>query len=101
LDKKESIEECAIRETEEETGLKEVKLVAPLITTYHTYHEGTRFMLKETSWFRMRVNGNQTLIPQTAEQITKLEWVNKNELDKYLENSFSSVNDVIKAGFST
>ena len=101
LDKKESIEECAIRETEEETGLKEVKLVAPLITTYHTYHEGTRFMLKETSWFRMRVNGNQTLIPQTAEQITKLEWVNKNELDKYLENSFSSVNDVLKAGFST
>lgn len=101
LDKKESIEECAIRETEEETGLKEVKLVAPLITTYHTYHEGTRFMLKETSWFRMRVNGNQTLIPQTEEQITKLEWVNKNELDKYLENSFSSVNDVLKAGFST
>ena len=38
LDKGESLEECAVREVEEETGLKNVKLVSPLIITYHTYH---------------------------------------------------------------
>jgi len=99
MDKKETFEECAIRETEEETGLKHIKLITLLITTYHTYHEGSKYVLKETKWFTMKVSGEQKLIPQTAEQITKLEWVDKNDLKKYLQNSFPSVNDVLEAGF--
>lgn len=101
LDKNESAEEGAIRETEEETGLKNITLVAPLITTYHTYHEGTRYMLKESTWFRMKVNGEQKLIPQTTEQITKLEWVSKDDLKEYKKNSFPSVVDVLDAGFQS
>ncbi|HJS55992.1 MAG TPA: NUDIX domain-containing protein [Chitinophagaceae bacterium] len=100
-DKKESDEECALRETEEETGLKNIKLKGPLITTWHTYHEGTRFMLKETKWFRMKAKGDQRLTPQTEEQITRLEWVGKNDLKKYMQNSFPSVVDVLDAGFSS
>jgi len=101
MDKKESFEDCAIRETEEETGLKKIKLISPLITTYHTYHEGSKYVLKETKWFTMEVTGEQKLIPQAAEQISKLEWVGKNDLKKYLQNSFPSVNDVLEAGFSS
>jgi 8-oxo-dGTP pyrophosphatase MutT (NUDIX family) len=101
MDKKESFEECAIRETEEETGLKKIKLISPLITTYHTYHEGSKYVLKETKWFTMKVSGEQKLIPQAAEQITKLEWIGKNDLKKYLQNAFPSVNDVLEAGFSS
>ena len=101
MDKKESYEECALRETEEETGLKNIRLNGPLVTTWHTYKEGSRFMLKETRWFRMKVKGKQTLVPQTEEQITKLEWVGKNDLKKYLQNVFPSVNDVLDAGFSS
>jgi 8-oxo-dGTP pyrophosphatase MutT (NUDIX family) len=101
LDKKESFEECAIRETGEETGLKSIKLISPLNITYHTYHEGTRFVLKETRWFKMKVSNEQKLTPQAAEQITKLEWVEKNDLKKYLQNCFPLVNDVLEAGFSS
>ena len=101
LDKKESAEKGAIRETEEETGLRNITLIAPLITTYHTYHEGTRYILKETKWFRMKVSGEQKLIPQAKEQITKLEWVSESDLKKYMENTFPSVTDVLRAGFSS
>src|SRR5258705_8336444 len=55
LDKGEKLEDCAIREVEEETGLKKIELVSPLTTTYHTYHEGTKFILKESHWYMMNV----------------------------------------------
>lgn len=100
LDKRETLEEAAIRETEEETGLRNITLISPLATTYHTYHEGTRFVLKESSWFRMKVEGQQKLIPQTEEQISKLEWVSKDNLKEYKKNSFPSVIDVLNAGFN-
>ena len=101
MDKKESFEDCALRETEEETGLKKIKLTSPIIITYHTYHEGSKFVLKETRWFAMEASSEQKLLPQAAEQITKLEWVEKNDLKKYLQNSFPLINDVLEAGFSS
>lgn len=101
MDKKESFEDCAVRETEEETGLKKIKLISPLVTTYHTYHEGSKFVLKETRWFAMEASSEQKLLPQAAEQITKLEWVGKNDLKKYLQNSFPLINDVLETGFSS
>lgn len=100
LDKKESMEDCAVRETEEETGLKNIKLLSPLMTTYHTYHEGSRHILKETKWFKMKVSGNQMLIPQADEGISKLVWVNNDGIKKYQNNSFPSVQDVLEAGFA-
>ncbi len=96
LDKAEKLEECAVREVEEETGLTKVKLVSPLTITYHTYHEGARFNLKESHWYNMKVNGDQKLIPQTSEDIHEIKWVGENELTPYLNNSFPSVIDVLK-----
>ncbi len=96
LDKGEKLEDCAVREVEEETGLKDVQLLSPLMITYHTYHEGSRFILKESHWYTMQVNGQQTLIPQTTEGIQEIKWVKPNELEKYLSNSFPSVVDVLK-----
>ena len=98
-EKNESAADCALRETEEETGLKNIKLTGHLIHTYHTYHEGSYFILKETSWFRMKVQGSQKLIPQTEEDISKLVWVNQDEVNKFQENTFPSVRDVLAAGF--
>jgi 8-oxo-dGTP pyrophosphatase MutT (NUDIX family) len=96
LDKGETIEECAVREVEEETGLRNVKLKSPLMITYHTYHEGTKFILKESHWFTMSAKGDQQLVPQVTEDIHELKWVSCNKLEPYLKNSFPSIVDVLE-----
>jgi len=94
-DKGESIEESALREVKEETGLKEVTLIHPITTTYHTYQEGTRFIMKETYWYKMKASAGQILKPQTEEDILEIVWVNKSMIRQYLENTYPSVQEVI------
>lgn len=96
LDKGEKLEDCAIREVEEETGLQKVKLLSPLTIAYHTYHEGARFILKESHWYKMKVTGKQKLVPQLEEDITEIKWVNPNDLGKYIKNAYPSVVDVLQ-----
>lgn len=98
LDKGETIEECAIRETIEETGLKDVTIIAPLPTTYHTYEENGKAFLKESYWYTMKAKGKQELVPQEAEQITAVEWVPVKQLKTYIDNTYPSVLDVLRAG---
>ena len=95
LDKGESLEQCAVREVEEETGLTDVKLDSPLVITYHTYHEGTKFVLKESHWYNMNVKGIQTLVPQTDEGILEIKWMTVKEAQTFFPECYPSVIDVI------
>ncbi len=96
LDEGESLEECAVREVQEETGIKEVILQKPLLITWHTYHQGTYFILKESHWYLMEAPGKQSLTPQTEEDIEEVRWVADAELPGYFSDSFPSVVDVLQ-----
>lgn len=96
LDKGETLEDCAVREVEEETGLQQVKLLSPQMITRHTYHEGTRFILKESHWYDMKVKGDQPLVPQAEEAITDIKWLNYKEAEKLFPQCYPSVIDVIR-----
>ena len=96
LDDGENLEDCALREVREETGLDKVEMREPLTTTWHTYHEGARFILKETHWYTMHASSAEELKPQLTEQIHEIKWVEAEELEKYFHNSFPLIEDVIK-----
>lgn len=97
LDKGETIENCAIREVEEETGLHQIERGKLIGITYHEYFDKylNKDVEKETHWYAMKAPGIQKLIPQTEEDITAICWVNKKDIKEKLNNSFPSIIDVI------
>ena len=96
LDPGETLEQCAIREVQEETGLQQIELKQALLTTYHTYHESGKFILKETYWYEMHSGGNQNLVPQTTEDIQEVEWASTQKTETALENSYASIVELIR-----
>lgn len=95
LDKGESIETCAVREVEEETGILDTKLLSPLTKTYHVYDEFGKHILKESHWFSMFSPGQQKLIPQLSEQITAIEWTDKKRRKQLLEECYPLIRDLL------
>jgi len=95
LDEGETIEECAIREVEEETGLRNIALGQLIGITSHNYTEKRKDIEKETHWFAMKVSGKQNLEPQLEEDITELRWVAKDELEDYLSNTFANIVEIV------
>ena len=99
LDEGETIEECAIREVIEETGLAPLYSVRKLQTTYHTYPYKGKTALKPSHWFLMRYDGMQEPIPQTEEDITEIRWVNKESAKALIENAYPSIKEMIEGYF--
>lgn len=96
LDKGETLEECAVREIQEETGIQKVQLRKKITVTYHTYDEYGKHILKESHWYKMKASSKEKIIPQTEENIAEIIWVKKDKLDKYLLNTYPSILDVLK-----
>ena len=69
LDKGEISKKAAIREVKEEVGLH-CKITSILPTTYHTYFDKGKLVLKETSWYKMK-SANADVKLQYEEDIEK------------------------------
>jgi len=98
LDAGETIEQCATREVEEETGLKNIKLEQFIGISKHEYFDKwiNEEVIKETHWYKMSVAEWQELVPQTEEDILDIKWVPIVEIESYLSRSYESIEEIIR-----
>jgi 8-oxo-dGTP pyrophosphatase MutT (NUDIX family) len=97
LEPDERIEDCAVREVEEETGILRPERGDRLLVTGHFYRLDGEWTCKMTTWYAMSYAGDAAPVPQVEEDITAIEWVSPAKLDAYLRTSYPTIVDVFEA----
>lgn len=91
IEKGEEIEETALREVEEETGVSGLKITQKLQKTYHVFKRNGNYKLKITHWYEMRTNFTGELLPQENEGIEKVAWLKPADIKEALKNSYENI----------
>ncbi|WP_298425305.1 NUDIX domain-containing protein [uncultured Kordia sp.] len=90
-EKGEDIKETAIREVEEETGVKGLVITDFITKTYHVFKRNGEYRLKLTHWYYMRTAYEGELFPQLEEDILEVVWKNEAETTAALQNSYENI----------
>ncbi len=90
-ERRETIDQAAIREVEEETGVSGLSITKPLEMTYHIFKRNGRHKIKITYWFEMKTNYTGELVPQAKEGITKAEWLTQEQVNIAMNNSYANI----------
>jgi len=93
LEEGETIEECAVREVCEETGVA-AAIRRPLCDTLHCYLLRGTWEMKCTHWFEMTAAGAAALRPQTEEGIDRVCWCSPEEVELHLQQTFPTIRRV-------
>ena len=95
-EKGEGIEETAVREVEEETGIQNIELGQFFQKTYHFYRtKSNKRALKLSHWYIMKAP-KQTLIPQTEEDIDKAIWIKIEDFEQQKDPIYGNIMDLIQ-----
>jgi 8-oxo-dGTP pyrophosphatase MutT (NUDIX family) len=95
LEKEESPAEGALREVEEECGVK-VEIDKKIGSTWHTYIRMGKRILKKTDWYVMNCLDDTKMSPQEEEDIDEVCWKTYDETQVALEDSYGSIKDVFR-----
>ena len=95
LEKEEGKKEGAIREVEEETGVK-VKITGKLCVSWHTYIRNKKYVLKKTYWYKMECLDDSNMIPQIEEDIEAVDWMTDDDVKEAMKNTFNTIKTVVK-----
>lgn len=96
VENNEKMKAAAIREVEEECGIRIDYLGPKLHTTYHTYTIRGKLVLKQTNWYEMGVNKSPKLTPQKEEDITDARWISKDDFKMVLDNTYPMITQLIQ-----
>lgn len=96
IEEGEKTRKAALREVEEECGIKVKKAGRKICKTYHIYQQRNQELaLKKTHWYRMKAEGQDKLKPQKEEGITKACWFTKEKISVLTKNTYPSIIDVL------
>lgn len=95
VDPGESMRKAAVREVEEECGIKVDYLGQKITTTYHVYLMKGELVLKKTNWYEMGINKAPKLKPQLEEDITKALWMEKGKFSTVKKNTYPLIADIL------
>lgn len=87
--------DAAVREVEEECGIKIKSLGNKICKTYHVYELKGKPVLKVSHWYKMEAKANQKLVPQLEEGITEVKWFTKKDWSIVRANTYPSILDVL------
>lgn len=90
-EKNEALEESAIREVMEETGVQDLEIVRFIRKTYHIFKRKDKYRLKVTHWYEMKTSYTGELVPELAEGIKKAKWKNFAKSQKALTKSYANI----------
>jgi 8-oxo-(d)GTP phosphatase len=95
LNKKEIVEDGALREVEEECNIK-VEIVEKLPKTWHSYAYKGKKILKKTSWFLMHCTDDSLMKPQAEEFIEEVRWMTPEEVLEVLPKAYTSIAFIVR-----
>ncbi len=101
LEKNERPENCAAREIEEETGVKNLLLKHKIGETYHIYEEKKKQILKTSHWYYFTSTGTQQTTPQTEEDISEVKWIHTRNIKEPVANTYQNIKDILTEFFDT
>ncbi|MVX35526.1 NUDIX hydrolase [Myroides sp. LoEW2-1] len=91
VEKNEEMEETAMREVEEETGVSQLKIIRKLPKTYHIFKRNGKYKLKITTWYEMKSSFEGELVGQIEEGIEQVAWLNKEQIREAMNNSYENI----------
>ncbi|MNK35461.1 Diadenosine hexaphosphate hydrolase [compost metagenome] len=95
LDADEQPWEAAVREIEEECGIKGPVIDHLIGITFHTYSYMGRLTIKKNWWYALTYSGSMEVTPQEEESITQAIWIEKDEWDMIRGNTYDSIREVL------
>ena len=97
LEKKENLEDAAVREVREETGVENYVVIKPLPITFHIYNANGKYKIKKTYWFLMKSSYEGPLVPQIEENIQQAIWKSKSEFPELMQNAYENIKLILKS----
>ncbi len=98
LEHGETLEDAAVREVAEETGLKDLKRGQLAGETWHLFKEKKKRFLKHTTWYWMEAD-QADLVPQTEEGIEDVRWIRPETYAHSGISTFRNIRDMVTEAF--